>query len=198
MVSNENKQDMSMEDILASIRRYVSDGQNLPKDESMSVSAKKNSIPVIELTDEVLPTDAVEFKQAAFIEMKKDNNFDSAIVANQRMSTNQQDYLYDRQQLVNDAQAPAYRMFDNNQMFPAARTDPAIRVAPVSASNPFERLQSEVKASVNEHNMQPNLSTNDLLNQMATPLVKSWLDQNLRKIVEEAVEREVQKIRRGL
>lgn len=198
MVSNENKQDMSMEDILASIRRYVSDGQSLPQDDS--ISFKKDSVPVIELTDEVLPTDSVEFKQAEFIEVKKDNNFDNAIVANQRMPTNQQDYFYDRQQLVSDAQAPNYRAFDHNQMFPNVKPAPAIRMAtsPVSSANPFEKLHSEVKASGNENNTPFNLSANDLLNQMATPLVKSWLDQNLRKIVEEAVEREVQKIRNGM
>lgn len=199
MGSNENKQDMSMEDILASIRRYVSDGQTLPKDESLS--AKKDTVPVIELTDEVLPTDSIEFKQAEFIEMKKDNNFDAAVFADQRLQNNhtQQDYLHHRQQLVNDSQMSAYRNVDNNSMFPAARPAPSVRaVTPASFPNPFEKLQNEVKSSGGQDNFQSNVSANDLLSQMATPLVKSWLDQNLRKIVEEAVEREVQKIRKGL
>lgn len=197
MGSNENKQDMSMEDILASIRRYVSDGQTLPKDES--VSAKKDTVPVIELTDEILPTDSVEFKQAEFIEVRKDNSFDNAIVANQIFQNNHQDYLYNRQQMVNDSQMPVYRNVDNNSMFQAARPAPTVRaVTPASFPNPFEKLQNEVKSSGGQNNLQSNVSANDLLSQMATPLVKSWLDQNLRKIVEEAVEREVQKIRKGL
>jgi cell pole-organizing protein PopZ len=196
MVYNENKQDMSMEDILASIRRYVSDGQNLPKDES--ISARKDTIPVIELTDEILPTDSVEFKQTDFIEVKKDTNLDQAVVANQKLQSNQQDYLYGRQRLVNDARPANYNDIANNPIFPNVTPTQSIKFSGTSSAyNPFEKLQNEVKSSENNVT-QINLSADTLLNQMATPLVKSWLDQNLRKIVEELVEREVQKIRKGL
>lgn len=198
MESHENKQDMNMEDILASIRRYVSDGQTLPK-ESLEAFNKQKST-VIELTDEILPIDLAEIKQQDFINFKKDAAVENAIFASQNMQNNQaqQEFLYSRQQLVNDAKArpTGYNTHDHHPMFPNPTPAPTMRATPQNI-NPFEKLQSEIKVT-ESNNSQLHLSANDLLAQMATPFIKSWLDQNLRKIVEEAVEREVQRIRKGM
>lgn len=196
MESNENKQDMNMEDILASIRRYVSDGQNLSKELPEAFNKQKST--VIELTDEILPIDLAEIKQHDFIDFKKDAAIENAIFASQKMQNNQaqQEFLYSRQQLVNDAKPMRYNTPDNHPMFPNPTPAPTMRATPQNI-NPFEKLQSEIKVT-DSNNTQLNLSANDLLAQMATPLIKSWLDQNLRKIVEEVVEREVQRIRKGI
>lgn len=198
MESNENKQDMNMEDILASIRRYVSDGQTLPK-ESPEVFNKQKST-VIELTDEILPIDLAEIKQQDFIDFKKDTAIENAIFASQKMQNSQaqQEFTYNRQQIVNDARSKptGHNAHDHYPMFPNPTPAPSMRATPQN-TNPFEKLQSEIKVT-ESNNSQLHLSANDLLAQMATPFIKSWLDQNLRKIVEEAVEREVQRIRKGM
>src|SRR3989338_2927651 len=114
MESNENKQDMNMEDILASIRRYVSDGQSLPKESPEAFNNQKTT--VIELTDEILPIDLAEIKRQDFIDTKKDTIIENAIFANQKMQNNQaqQEFLYSRQQLVNDAKPTGYNNPDNH------------------------------------------------------------------------------------
>lgn len=60
------------------------------------------------------------------------------------------------------------------------------------SENPFSRLKSEIVASIQAP---ATPSADDLLNQLASPLIKSWLDQNLRKLVEEIVEKEIEKMR---
>jgi cell pole-organizing protein PopZ len=82
----------------------------------------------------------------------------------------------------------------SNPMYP----DPQPATSPYKMSpnteNPFGRLESEIAASVSPAQ---TLSAEDLLNQLATPLIKNWLDQNLRKIVEGIVEKEIERMRRS-
>ena len=156
MSSGASKQDMSMDDILASIRSYVSEGQNLPKSE-----AKLSNVSnVIQLTDEVIPIETVSIQPATVA---------STVL----------------QQVKEQI---------NNPMYPTAKVAPN----PFDSlqANPFNRLESEIKSSV-VSDPTPTLSTEDLLGQLASPLIKSWLDQNLRKIVEETVQKEIDRMRRG-
>ena len=140
MSSTVNKKDMSMDDILASIRSYVSEGQNLPKSEVASTASNN----VIQLTDEVIAIDSISMPLSSLPPIQNNN------VQNYHESTNS------------------------------------------TQDNPFNRLKGEISASTT-----PILSADDLLNQLASPLIKSWLDQNLRKIVEEIVQKEIDKSRRG-
>jgi len=158
MSASANKQDMSMDDILASIRSYVSEGQNLPK--SAAATTSSNASNVIQLTDEVIPIDTVSMP----LTVESSNQFS----ANQNMAE------------------------QKNPMYPEPRVAP--NPFAQGQSNPFNRLANEINASVVSA---PALSSDDLLNQLATPLIKSWLDQNLRKIVEEIVQKEIDRMKRG-
>jgi cell pole-organizing protein PopZ len=162
MSSATSKQDMSIDDILASIRSYVSEGQNFPKSNaSFSPEKKAYAAEVIQLTDEVIPIETISLAatQSSFTPMTP---IDKPI----------------------ETQNPAYPN-------PQPAQNPF--QTPVS-DNPFNRLQSEIVASMPAT---PTLSPDELLNQLATPLIKNWLDQNLRKIVEGIVEKEIERMRRG-
>lgn len=154
MSSGANKQDMSMDDILASIRSYVSEGQNLPKSEAKA----SNINNVIQLTDEVIPIDTVSIQPT--------------IVSSTVLDKVQEQI--------------------NNSLYPEPKVAPDLFDS--LRTNPFIRLEDEIKTSVP---LATTISADDLLNQLATPLIKSWLDQNLRKIVEEIVQKEIDRMRRG-
>lgn len=157
MSSATGKQDMSMDEILASIRSYVSEGQNLPKSNATSAEdtqKKPYSAEVIHLTDEIIPIETIDLKMNS-------SAFSSLTPIEKPLSEQ------------NDAQS-----VNPNK----------------SSENPFNRLQSEIVASIQAP---ANPSVDDLLNQLATPLIKNWLDQNLQKIVETIVEKEIEKMRRG-
>lgn len=150
-MSSTAKQDMSMDEILASIRSYVAEGQNLPKSsaETQAAQEDKETLPnarVIQLTEEVIPIQTIDLQ----------------------MST--------------------------SKVSPVLLTEKEIEVKAQSFENPFNRLRSEIKASTPAP---ANPSVDDLLNQLATPLIKNWIDQNLKKIVETIVEKEIERIRRG-
>jgi cell pole-organizing protein PopZ len=80
-----------------------------------------------------------------------------------------------------------------NPMYPDQKGAPNPFMS--SQGNPFNRLENEISSSVIPS--LPALSADDLLNQLASPLIKSWLDQNLRKIVEETVQKEIDRMRRS-
>jgi cell pole-organizing protein PopZ len=169
MSSATSKQDMSMEDILASIRSYVAEGQNLPKSDaapflSTEEKPEKNSYDadVIQLTDEVIPVETINLQATS-------SSFTSLTPVEKTLT--QQNSIYANPQ-------PASSPFQSSPSF----------------DNPFSRLQNEIKASVPASTA---ISSDELLNQLATPLIKNWLDQNLRKIVESIVEKEIERMRRG-
>ena len=160
MSSTANKQDMSMDDILASIRSYVSEGQNFPKSESTPVTPFSNTGNVIRLTDEVIPIEMVSMQP---------NIAPINLVQPSQLKSEVSNPMYPEPRVANNPFAP-------------------------SKSNPFSRLEEEISAAIVPV---PALSADDLLNQLASPLIKSWLDQNLRKIVEETVQKEIDRMRRG-
>ncbi len=160
MSSSTNKQDMSMDDILASIRSYVSEGQDLPKSEAIQSPLFSNKNNVIQLTDEIIPIETISLQPI-------NTPFNSATPT----------------QVSGQMKNPMY-------------PDPKVAPNPLDSfqDSPFDKLESEIRSSTNSG---PNISTDDLLNQLASPLIKSWLDKNLRKIVEDAVQKEIDRMRRG-
>lgn len=170
MSSVSGKQDMSMDDILASIRSYVSEGQNFSKSElSPTLSVEKNPEKdsyvegVIQLTDEVIPIETISLQSTS-------TSFTPITPVVGTQTT------------------------EHNPIYPNPQSAPNPFQSSTGSDNPFSRLQSEIVASVPPP---PTLSSDELLNQLATPLIKNWLDQNLRKIVENIVEKEIERMRRG-
>ena len=163
MSSATSKQDMSMDDILASIRSYVSEGQVFPKSDTSPLSPEKKSYAaeVIQLTDEIIPIETISLVAT---------QYSPAPMTPVEKSVTEKNPMYPNPQ-------PARNPFQAS-----------------TSDNPFNRLQNEIVASIPAPS---TLSSDELLNQLASPLIKNWLDQNLRKIVEGLVEKEIERMRRG-
>jgi cell pole-organizing protein PopZ len=169
MSSTSSKQEMSMDDILASIRSYVSEGQTYSKNEdvpylpSEEKPEKKSYNPeVIQLTDEIIPIETISIQSTS-------SSFSSL--------------------------APAEKTsIDRNIAYPNSQSSSSFFQSSKSTDNPFNRLQNEIVANTQTPT---NLSSDELLSQLAMPLIKNWLDQNLRKIVEDIVEKEIERMRRS-
>ena len=165
MSSTSSKQEMSMDDILASIRSYVSEGQTYSKNEDAPYlpSEKKSYDPeVIQLTDEIIPIETISIQSTS-------SSFSSL--------------------------APAEKTsIDRNIAHPNSQSSSSFFQSSKSTDNPFNRLQNEIVANTQTPT---NLSSDELLSQLAMPLIKNWLDQNLRKIVENIVEKEIERMRRS-
>ena len=165
MSSTSSKQEMSMDDILASIRSYVSEGQTYSKNEDAPYlpSEKKYYDPeVIQLTDEIIPIETISIQSTS-------SSFSSL--------------------------APAEKTsIDRNIAHPNSQSSSSFFQSSKSTDNPFNRLQNEIVANTQTPT---NLSSDELLSQLAMPLIKNWLDQNLRKIVENIVEKEIERMRRS-
>lgn len=165
MSSTSSKQEMSMDDILASIRSYVSEGQTCSKNEDAPYlpSEKKSYDPeVIQLTDEIIPIETISIQSTS-------SSFSSL--------------------------APAEKTsIDRNIAHPNSQSSSSFFQSSKSTDNPFNRLQNEIVANTQTPT---NLSSDELLSQLAMPLIKNWLDQNLRKIVEDIVEKEIERMRRS-
>jgi cell pole-organizing protein PopZ len=169
MSSASNKQDMSMDDILASIRNYVSEGQTYSKNDAApflsteKIAEKKSyDAEVIQLTDEVIPIETISLQATS-------SSFTSLTPVERSQA--ERNPVYPNPQ-------PAPNLFQNSR----------------KADNPFNRLKNEIVASTQTPT---SLSSDELLSQLATPLIKNWLDQNLRKIVEDIVEKEIERMRRS-
>ena len=169
MSSASSKQDMSMDDILASIRSYVSEGQTYSKNDAApflsteEIAEKKAyDAEVIQLTDEVIPIETISIQATS-------SSFSSLTPVERSLAEPNPTYSNSQ---------PAPNLFQNSK----------------NADNPFNRLQSKIVAS---SQTPTSLSSDELLSQLATPLIKNWLDQNLRKIVEEIVEKEIERMRRS-
>ncbi len=168
-MSSANKQDMSMDDILASIRSYVSEGQVYSKNDDASflsteeTTEKKSYDPeVIQLTDEVIPIETIS--------MQSTSPSFSSIKPVEKSS------------------------MDRNPMYPNPQPAANFFQSIKNTDNPFNRLQNEIVANTQTPT---SLSSDELFSQLATPLIKNWLDQNLQKIVESIVEKEIERMRRS-
>lgn len=191
MAISEDKHDMSMEEILSSIRRYVSDGNTAKTYENSEAKVKPN---VTRLNDEILSTDSSAIKNRDIQDLlPKDATIEEAIVAKNNLKAAQPEqdfYPFVKQNNFTDEHNG-----NTTYQSPHLNSDP---ISNHNEYNPFNKLRDEVNSLDNSYNKPSlDLPVKDLLNQMASPLIKSWLDENLRQIVEQIVEREVQKIKQG-
>jgi cell pole-organizing protein PopZ len=149
--NNSNEGEMSMEDILASIRKYVADTEDPVQSNSNEYSNNQNSgssnnSVVINLEKSQIalqPTEETKYKQEQI--NNKPNN-----------SSNKADI------------------------------------------NPFGKLTNALKAygkHKEEENKSTQLTLDKFLENIATPAIKEWIEQNMARIVEEVVNREIEKLK---
>jgi cell pole-organizing protein PopZ len=187
-MSDQSSQEPTMEEILASIRRIISEddapaADAAPEAEPAEEAAFDPPEPVaaVEADDEVLDlVDPLPAPPAA--ETHGDLDVFTAPPS--------------------AAPEPAFAPEPEPVFTPA----PAPKLAPASVAEPLERLVSDDAAGAAASAFgslaaavtmpKEGRSLEDVTRELLRPLIKSWLDENLPRIVEAKVEQEVQRIAR--
>jgi cell pole-organizing protein PopZ len=179
----------SMEDILASIRRIISDDEEVPphaEPQQSGSSSLKNVLDIAELHVSPLagtgPNEPLlgpwSRGDAAFVDSRPGPEYN-----------------------------PARRVFDApEEPAPIAVPEPILKAAPkptssvadsllssetcASVSGAFSRLSETVKPA------QPQ-TVEDLMKEMLRPMLKAWLDDNLPSLVERLVRNEIERVTRS-
>ncbi len=207
-------QDLSMEEILQSIRRIIAedDGEKKPDDAALSPISEKSSedVPgsdVLELTEMLEDDGSVVSVQEAAAQaapvavaapekdVSKDSPGDVLAMINEALTPEPQPKAEEPAPVVVDSPKPAPKAAGN---IPSSIIDSLLSTEAASAAAAqFKRLQSS-DSSADTHVASPPFrsgnTVEDLVIDMLRPMMKDWLDNNLPQIVERIVEREVQKL----
>lgn len=191
----EETEEMSMEEILASIRKYVSDDSHAAINHSLKTSAdhqhpKKYDDDVLVLTDEFIETNmtkAPEFQnnsttESAF-DTKRWNNQD--LPSEPSRGTN--DLNFSDDSFVKPIPSPREEIPTKTEVSGKTLSDTA---------NAFSRL-AEISKNPTQQNNQASSSTitlDHLISELARPMIKQWLDTHLTLLVETLVSKEIEKI----
>jgi cell pole-organizing protein PopZ len=182
MAEAPENQEPSMEEILASIRRIISeDGaavQPAPPSEDAPVPELKAEEPlVLELMEEVgdtKPADAVEEPALPIVEME--------------------DFVFEP---IAEMPAP-----EPQELMPRVEIDAdsllsdAAAMASVNALSGLSRLKASV--DIQSFPINGSMTLEHMVYEHIKPILKDWLDANLPTLVERVVQKEIQKITRNL
>lgn len=158
----------SMEEILASIRRIISDDET----EVASPEPEGSDIPVPESTVQepemaaAAPPPAPDAQPQAPIEAAPDP-----------------DLVMEEESEMSVTEAAATAAADDDDILD--------QTAAEVATQAFKSLSQSVRVSEG-----PGVTLEDIVTEMLRPMIKEWLDANLPAIVEEKVENEVQRVAR--
>ncbi len=176
---NKKDEDMSMEDILSSIRKYVSE-EDISKSNKFTSSPNENK-DIIN-NDKVINLDA----SSVFSQDNDDN------INNVKTSTIESDTLqnYNIDNLINS---------DNN-IIKNNNVDNNKELNGVENSSPFNKLAEALKTYGKQKkgkmsDLNYNMTVEQFLRTIVESYVQKWMDENLKKIVEQIVLKEVEKLK---
>jgi cell pole-organizing protein PopZ len=204
------EQDLSMEEILQSIRRIIAeDDKDAPTEESPVADKKGEDVPgsdILELT-EMLKEDGsvVNVKDeppepvaaAPQPAAKMESPSDVMAKINEALGSNPEAPKPEVAPTPVAAPAPAPAPVAVAASEPAASLDSLLsdEVAAATAAQ-FKRLGNKLPPEVHVASppFRSGTTVEDLVTEMLRPMMKEWLDINLPQIVERIVEREVRKL----
>ena len=179
-MSEQNTQEPTMEEILASIRRIISEDESAPTpvtaDDAGTNPHGDDREDILELTERVDEESEEESAEALFEPEPEPA----------QVETSGDLDIYARR-----PQAASAAHFDPAPEYDSATDDEPLVSPPVAAtaSSAFVQLQRTVEMG------QPN-TLEEIVREMLRPMLKHWLDTNLPDIVEQAVQTEVERIAR--
>ncbi|MBY0280810.1 MAG: DUF2497 domain-containing protein [Alphaproteobacteria bacterium] len=181
MTTRRDDEEMSMEDILASIRRYVAD-------ETSSEQIDRSHASVHQET-------AFRDKKL-YPHMNHEPSFDT--------SAPEVIHLTERREPVSDP-APTYADTIDQDSRPEIKftSDPLVSdMAQTVTSQAFSRLAEAARPQATP-SFKPapssaggNLTLDHLISELARPMIRQWLDNNLPGLVESLVNKEIERITR--
>lgn len=177
---NKKDEDMSMEDILSSIRKYVSE-EDISKSNKFTSSPNENK-DIIN-NDKVINLDA----SSVFSQDNDDN------INNMKPSPMESDALqrYDIDTLISD---------NNNNIIKNNTVDNNKELNGIENGSPFNKLAEALKTygkqkKVKMSDLSYNMTVEQFLKTVVENYVQKWMDENLKKIVEQIVLKEVEKLK---
>ena len=182
---NKKDEDMSMEDILSSIRKYVSE-------EDVSKSNKFTSSPN-EPQDNINNDKVINLDASSIF--PQDNN-DSI-----KSGTTESDPLqhYDIDNLINNNNNNTFSKNNNNNINNNIEDSNSNQIES-GQNSPFNKLAEALKAygkqktpKTNELNY--NMTVDQFLRTIVESYIQKWMNENLKKIVEQIVLKEVEKLK---
>jgi cell pole-organizing protein PopZ len=218
-VTKHDEEDMTMDEILASIRRYVTEDQN-PQQRDTQPVKQQSAVPRESTRFEPSPPLQSNFESAPSVPQM--TNYDEPYSTNEMLQD---------QAAMNETPLSSYvpeepyfggmpeESKERRENYPADRGAPHEPPhVPSSESHshhqPFEQgiaAESAISASAmalsrlaeiqNEQHALESigaLTLDTLIANLARPMIKEWLDQNLFPIVEGMVEKEIERIRNHL
>ncbi len=181
-MSDQNAQEPTMEEILASIRRIISEDDPPPSPaEADSASPPHGDVhedDILELTERVDTDAAVD--EVEDDEVTDDTGFESSGDLD----------IYTRSS--EPAPVPSFSTPEPTTDFDDFAEDEALVSQPAAetASSAFGQLARTVSMPTDGRSLE------DVVRELLRPLLKDWLDRNLPAIVETAVQAEVERIAR--
>lgn len=188
----EEIEEMSMDEVLASIRKYVADDSNNPLNHSLKVSAdhqqKKNDDDVLVLTDEFIEPgvpNKPEFQDKPVVDTRRwdDQNFTS------EPSRRTNDFDFSNDSFSKPTSVPREEIPMNTEISGKTLSD---------ATNAFSRLAEFSKNPTQQNSSASTTSgtitLDHLISELARPMIKQWLDNHLATLVETLVSKEIEKI----
>ncbi len=188
----------SMEEILASIRRIISEDD---EDVAQADDAMAEATPAVDVTQTTQPTEALSpaaderptYSEGAIDAAHESDAVEEALAQLRPVSLQDEVENFDV-----DASAGGYETTDTtgeelNQMSLTATVadDIVDETSATVASEAFRSLSQSIRISG-----EGEKTLEDVVTSLLRPLIKEWLDQNLPAIVEEKVQDEVQRIAR--
>lgn len=203
-----SQQEPSMEEILASIRRIISEddtGEAKSEDSAVEEGVEEND-DVLELTDvvedkePVVEAEPAEEDVAEVAEEEPQSQDDIDSLFDEADSSNTEDEI----ELVEEEDEPAAEIVE--EVVPEPAPVPVAAVAPegsllddapaTAATGSLSGLVAAVDAAHGTPIGNGNRTIEDLVKEVMRPMIKEWLDDNLPALVERVVRREVERLSR--
>ena len=179
-VHHHDDEDMSMEEILASIRKYVSE-EAAPKDQSQFQDvAKVSDSPYRSEEEPRVQRRVVEDQDS---ELAPSNSFESSQLFSAPQVETVQDFAVTRETLKTKPIMEELSVSTDN--------------TPSSMPNPFAKLTEATKLAQTvrtEPESNSSVTLDQLVGDLARPMVQKWLDQNMTSIVEKMVAQQIAKM----
>ena len=178
-MSDQTSQEPTMEEILASIRRIISE-DDVPAEEGAAAEAEPEPAPVE--------------AAAPVFEPEPEEEDDGVLELTERVETLGDLDVYTP--TVSEEPAPAPYVAPEPEYAPepppvSANEGLVGAIAASAAASAFGQLSAAIQMPADGRTLE------DVVRELLRPLLKQWLDSNLPQIVQATVDREVERIARG-
>lgn len=199
-VTKQDEEDMSMDEILASIRRYVTEDQNAahethaPKQPPF-IQSEQNQFESVPQRQPEQPSAPLMDYNAPYRseEVRHEQHHTLRETTHQTSTSYEQEARFKSEPATMPTEPEASHHHHSRSELESGMTSEGAISAAAMALSKLEEVK--VKSEQQALEAMGALTLDTLIANLARPMIKEWLDQNLPQIVETMVEREIERIR---